>query len=152
MKDVLSGSNVINSKSGTVTANIDGQNIELIDLTKCTAKIEKNKEDVQVIGSLWNKKKTTSISGTGSMEGVVINSNWAKLGQTIGTSGKDTFFDITVIVEDETSNVGKQTVVLKNANLDDIPLFDLEADDGLMDWETDFSFEGMNLVTAFKGV
>ncbi|MGX6988575.1 phage tail tube protein [Leuconostoc fallax] len=152
MRDVLSGKDVINSKSGMVTVNIDGQNIELIELTEFTAQIDKNKEDVQVIGSLWTKKKTTSIAGSGSMGGKVINSNWAKLGQKMANEGVDTFFDATVVVEDETSSVGKQTVAFHNINMDSIPLVALEADDGVMEWESDFSFEGFNLVSAFNGI
>jgi hypothetical protein len=36
--------------------------------------------------------------------------------------------------------------------MDDIPLLTLNADDGVLDWETDFTFEDSDLVTPFNGL
>jgi len=36
-------------------------------------------------------------------------------------------------------------------NLDDIPIADFEADDGVMEFESDLTFEGVELVTPFSG-
>ena len=55
-------------------------------------------------------------------------------------------------IHDSTSRTGTQTVLLKDVNLDDIPVADFETDDGVMEWETDFSFEGIELITPFDQI
>lgn len=151
MFDVLGAQDVINAKAGTVSFNRKGKNITLVELTKFSSKLEKKKEDIKVIGTLWNKKKTTSIEGTGSMEGNLIRSAWVQLAQEIGNDGTDAFFDATVTIEDPTSSAGTQSFLLHNLNMDDIPLASLEGDDGIMSWESDFTFEGFKLISSFTG-
>ena len=46
---------------------------------------------------------------------------------------------------------GHRHYIFGEVNLDDIPLADFEADDGVMEWESDFTFEQINLVTPFDG-
>ena len=59
--------------------------------------------------------------------------------------------DATLNIEDPTSRAGKQTILLKDVNLDVIPIADFEADDGVMEWESDFTFEDSELVSPFTG-
>ena len=96
--------------------------------------------------------KTTSMKGTGSLSGYVINSNWMKYGLDFLRGGADLYFSINATINDTTSSVGSQTVLLSDVNLDDIPILDLESDDGTLEWETDFTFEDVQLVTPFKGI
>jgi len=57
-----------------------------------------------------------------------------------------------MVIEDPTSRAGKQTVLLTEVNLDDIPIADFEADDGVMELESDFTFEGVKLIDEFTGL
>jgi hypothetical protein len=148
----LEARDTISSKEGKVFATIEGQNILMIELKELSAKWEKNKEEVQVIGSRTTKNKTTSVKGTGTLSGYLINSNWIKYGSNFQKGGPDLYFSVTATVEDTTSRVGKQTVLLQGVNMDDIPLLTLNADDGVLDWETDFTFEDSDLVTPFNGL
>jgi len=147
----LNGRDTISTKDAQVYATINGQIISLIDCNKFTAKIEKNKEDIQVLGSHWKRKKVTSIEGTGTLGGYIISSNWLKYALPYMQGGKDLYFEITLSIEDKTSRAGKQTIHLGEVNLDDIPIADFEADDGVMEWESDFTFEEFDLVSAFTG-
>lgn len=148
----LSGRDTISTKDAKLTVTIDGQVINMIECNKFTAKIEKNKEDVQVLGNHWKLKKTTSVEGTGTLGGYVINSNWIKYGIPYTQAGGDLYFTATLTIEDLTSKAGKQIVQFDNVNLDDIPIADFEADDGVMEFETDLTFEGVSLVQAFNGI
>lgn len=147
----LNGRDTINTKSAKIFMTINGEVINLIECKKFEAKIEKNKEDVQTLGRVWKGKKVTSVEGTGSLGGYLIKSNWLKYGLTYAEGGPDLYFDATLTIEDATSKAGKQVVLLKDVNLDEIPIGDFESDDGVMEWESDLTFEGIELVEAFNG-
>lgn len=146
----LSGRDAISTKDAKVTITIDGKVYKLIECKKFTAKLEKNKEDVQVLGNHWKMKKTTSVEGTGTLGGYWIRSTWLEKAIPYTQEGGDLYFSITLTIDDPTSKAGKQIVQLDNVNLDDIPIADFEADDGVMEWETDFTFESFSLVQSFN--
>lgn len=147
----LNGRDTISTKDAKLFIEMNGKVWPMIEATQVAAKLEKNKEDVQTLGSRWKHKKTTSVEGTGTLGGYVISSNWLKYALPYIKGEKDLYFTITMTIEDPTSRAGKQTVLLKDVNLDDIPVADFEADDGVMEWESDFTFEGIELVEPFTG-
>ena len=147
----LNGRDTISTKDAKVYITINGSVYPLIECNEFSAKLEKNKEDVQTLGSRWKHKKVTSVEGTGSMGGYLISSNWTKYALPYVQGGKDLYFEITFTINDPTSQAGTQTIHLGEVNLNDIPLADFKADDGVMQWKTDFTFEQVNLVTPFTG-
>lgn len=152
VKGFLSGRDTISTKDAKIFTTINGEVRTMLEAEAFTAKIEKNKEDVQTLGNHWKRKKTTSVEGTGTLGQYKVNSNWLKYGVPYTEGGGDLYFDITLVIEDPTSHAGKQTVLLTGVNLDDIPIADFEADDGVMEDEMDFTFEGVKLIDAFDGV
>lgn len=148
----LQTGDVINSKDAMVTATINGRVIPLVECTNFEAKIEKNKEDVQVLGTHWKHHKVTSIEGTGSLEGYLISSMWLKYAMPYINGGAELYFNVTVDIEDKSSRTGKQTVQLTDVSLDDIPIADISADDKILDWKTDFTFEGVQLINEFNDI
>lgn len=149
---VLQAGDVINSKDAMVTATINGRVIPLIECTSFEGKIEKNKEDVQVLGTHWKHHKVTSIEGTGTIEGYLISSMWLKYALPYINGGAELYFNITVDVEDKSSRTGKQTVQFTDVSLDDIPIADISADDSVLDWSSDFTFEGIQLINEFNDI
>lgn len=148
----LNGQDTISSKEATVFQQYKGQNISMMELTELSADVEKNKEKVKVIGDRWAKNKTTSMSGKGKLSGYVISSNWIKYGLDYANGGVDMYFDIVATISDNTSRTGTQTVLLKNVNLDKVPILDLKADDKVLEFDTDFTFDGVKLVTPFNDI
>ena len=149
---VLQAGDVINSKDAMVTATINGRVIPLIECTDFEAKIEKNKEDVQVLGTHWKHHKVTSIEGTGTLEGYLISSMWLKYALPYINGGAELYFNITVDIEDKSSRTGKQTIQLTDVSLDDIPIADISADDSVLDWSSDLTFEGIQLINEFNDI
>jgi len=147
----LNGRDTISTKDGKLFVRMGDKIWPMIEANQVKAKLEKNKEDVQTLGSRWKHKKTTSGEGTGTVGGYLISSNWLKYALPYIQGGKDLYFELMLVIEDKTSKAGKQTVLLKDVNLDDIPIADFEADDGVMEWESDFTFEGVDLVEPFTG-
>ena len=142
----------ISSKEATIFVTIDGENIPVIEATELTAKLEKNKENVETIGNRMNGHKTTSMEGTGSFNRYVVNSTFLEKGLDFMNGGSDLYFSINCTIDDSTSAAGKQTVLLTGVNLDDINILNVTSDDDVMTDETDFTFEGFQLITPFDGV
>lgn len=149
---VLQTGDVINSKDAVVTATIQGRVIPLIECTSFKSKLEKKKEDVQVLGTHWKHHKVTSIEGTGSLEGYLISSMWLKYALPFINGGQELYFNVTVDIEDKSSRTGKQTVQFTDVSLDDIPIADISADDSVLDWSSDFTFEGIQLINEFNDI
>ncbi|KRM54623.1 phage tail tube protein [Lacticaseibacillus sharpeae] len=148
----LEGRDTINSKDATIFMTIDDTNYTVISATELTAKIEKNKESVNAIGDHWTRHKTTSIEGTGSFNRYTIDSVLLQKAMDYIKGGADLYFSINATIEDKTSRTGKQTILITGVNLDDINLLSLSSDDGVITDETDFTFEGCELVTPFDGI
>lgn len=148
----LNGRDTISSKSGSAYMHVDGKIIPLIEITKAKAKISKKKTDIKTLNTNWTQKKTTGLEGSGSLEYYVVNSNWIKYAMPLLEDGADLYFDMTIEIEDKTSRAGKQSITLTNVNVDDVPLFDLEADDSVMKESSDFSFVGVHLDKAFDDI
>ncbi|QNQ80781.1 phage tail tube protein [Lactobacillus sp. PV034] len=152
VQEFMNGRDAISTKDATLTVEIDGQVYKVMECNKFTAKWEKNKEDVQTLGSHVKRKKTTSIEGTGTLGGYLVNSLWLQKAIPYVNDGSDLYFTATLTIEDKTSKTGKQVVMLTEVNLDDINIADFEADDGVMEWESDFTFEGSQVIQAFDGL
>ena len=148
----LKGRQTISTKAATVVANVNGKLIPLFDANKFSAKLEKNKEDIQTLGSLWKRKKVTSIEGTGTLGWYLTSSELTDEAMALLHGESDLYLEITLTIEDPTAGSGKQTLHFTDVNLDDIPFADFEADDDVMQNETDFTFEGVELVESFTGL
>lgn len=147
----LNGRDTISTKDAKLFITANGKVWPMIECNKFSAKLEKNKEDVQTLGTRWKHKKTTSVEGTGELGAYQISSYFQKYALPYVQGGKDLYFEATLTIEDPTSRAGKQTLHFTDVNLDDIPFADFEADDDVMQWETDFTFEGVELVEPFTG-
>lgn len=149
---ILNQNDTISSKEGTVVVNIGGKNYPFIEATEVSAQIEFNKEDVPRLGTKFKGSKVTSAEGTGSLNGYLVSSIWiSEVLEKYKNGGALPPMSLTVTVEDKTSSVGKQTIVLTGVMIDTVPLFNIEADDGVMNAETDFTFDGYQLTNKFTG-
>ncbi len=65
-------------------------------------------------------------------------------------TGEDIYFDIQVTNEDPTSSVGRQTVILKDCNLDGGMLTKFDADSEYLDEDCDFTFEDFEIPEKYS--
>ncbi|WP_278437945.1 phage tail tube protein [Leuconostoc lactis] len=149
---ILNQNDTINSKEGTVVVTIDGKNYPFIEATEVSAQVDFNKEDVQRLGTRFKGSKVTSAEGTGTINGYLVSSIWvSEVLENYKNTGVLPNMSLTTTVEDKTSTVGKQTIVLTGFMIDTVPLFDLQSDDGVMMGETDFTFDDYQLTNKFAG-
>ena len=114
------------------------------------AKFEKNKTEVPILGKTGKGNKTTGWKGTGSATFHYNTSIFRELMLRYKNTGEDVYFDIQVTNEDATSSVGRQTVILKDCNIDGGILTKFDADAEYLDEDMDFTFEDFKMPEAFK--
>lgn len=146
----LKAEQIVSGQTGRAYANIDGRNRELLYLKSIDAAVTKRKTAVRTLGRTGDQYKAAGWSGQGKMVIYYMTSLFRELMLSYMKSGKDAYFDIVVVNEDENTGAGRQTVVLKNCNLDSLSLARLNVDADSLDEEVSFTFDGAELLDSFS--
>lgn len=111
---------------------------------------EKNKTEVAILGRMNKGHKSTSSTITGSAEFHLNTSVWRELAYKFQQTGEDIYFDMMIVNEDVTSEVGKQIIWLYDCNFDSVILaaFDADSDDTLTE-SMDFTADRFEIETPF---
>ena len=117
---------------------------------KLEAKFEKTKTEVPILGQTGKGNKATGWKGTGSATFHYNTSIFRALMKRYKDTGEDVYFDIQITNSDPTSSVGRQTVILKDCNIDGGLLAKFDADAEYLDEDMDFTFEDFDMPEEFK--
>lgn len=142
-KDSISGS------LGECYIVLDGIRYNMMQVINVKAEWEKTKTEVPILGKTGKGNKSTGWKGTGSCTLHFNTSLFREVAYKYIHEGIDTYFDMVVTNEDPTSSVGRQTVILKDCNLDGGILAQIDADAEYLDEELDFTYEDMELPEKF---
>lgn len=145
----LKAGDTISGQEGRAYATINGQVEEMFYVKTLEATVEKNKTDVKTLGKRGTQHKANGWTGTGSMTIYYVTSRFRQLMLDYIKTGKDTYFDITVVNEDEGSSIGKQTVVLRDVNLDSVIMAKVDTESEVLEEDTDFTFEDVDVLDQF---
>ena len=129
---------------------IEGNRYNFMQAINLEAKIEKLKSEVPILGKTGKGNKSTGWKGTGSATFHYNTSIFRDLLYKFKETGEDVYFDIQVTNEDAVSSVGRQTVILKDCNIDGGILTKFDADAEYLDEEINFTFEDFELPEKFK--
>lgn len=121
--------------------------MQAIDLE---AKLEKTKVEVPILGKTGKGNKANGWKGTGSATFHFNTSIFRQLMKRYKDTGEDIYFDIQVTNEDPTSSVGRQTVILKDCNIDGGILAKFDADADYLEEDMDFTFEDFEMPETFE--
>lgn len=113
------------------------------------AKFEKNKTEVPILGKTGKGNKATGWSGTGSATFHYNTSIFRQMMLDYKDTGEDTYFEIQITNEDKSSAAGRQTVILKDCNIDGGVLAKFDADADYLEEDMDFTFEDFSMPEAF---
>jgi len=143
----------ISGKMARAYAMINGRIEELFYAKSIEATIEKNKVDVPVLGRTTTPQRSTGWSGSGTLTIYYVTSLFRQLMVEYVKTGKDFWFDLQIVNEDPVSSAGKQTVVLKNCNLDSVVIaqFDATSDD-MLEEEMPFTFDDVEILDSFNPI
>lgn len=129
---------------------LDGNRYNFMQAIKLEAKFEKTKKEVPILGKTGKGNRATGWKGTGSATFHYNTSLFRELLERYKNTGKDEYFEIQVTNEDETSTVGRQTVILKDCNVNGGILTKFDADADYLDEELDFTFEDFDMPETFN--
>jgi hypothetical protein len=143
----------ISGKQAYAYIKINGRQEELFYAKSLEATIEKNKVDVPVLGRTNTPKRAAGWSGSGTLTIYYVTSLFRRLMLDYIKTGRDFWFDLYVVNEDPQSSAGKQSVMLKNCNLDSVIIakFDASSDD-MLEEEMPFTFSDVELLDEFNTI
>lgn len=136
MDDVLNVGRTIHGRFGQIL--IDG--VEQTNLQECTADVDADMKEVNVLGAEWTDYKVGTKKGSGTMKGYKVTSDMIKRGFTR--------FEIISKLDDPEA-YGHETIRLKNCIISKLQLINLKVND-LVDEETPFNFAGYDLLDPIE--
>lgn len=146
----MKGKDAISASLAECFVTIEGSRYNLMQAINLEASIEKSKTSVPILGKTGKGNKSTGWAGSGSATFHYNTSIFRKLLKRFKDTGEDVYFDIQVTNEDPTSAVGRQTVILKDCNLDGGILAKFDADADYLDEEISFTFDDFEMPEEFS--
>lgn len=143
-KDVLSGA------QGVAYVTLDGNRYQLANLVNVSASVSKTKTTVPIMGRPGKGNKSTGWEGTGSMTMYFNTPIFRDLMIRYIKTGQDFYFDLQVTNDDPSSAAGRQTMILRNCNVDGMQLVSLDADSEALQEDMDFTFDDVDNPEAFN--
>ena len=141
-RSVMHAKDTVSASLAECYVTIEDKRYNLMQAINLEANFEKNKTE--------KGNKATSWTGTGSATFHYNTSVFRMLMYRYKETGQDVYFDIQVTNEDPTSSVGRQTVILKDCNVDGGILAKFDADAEYLDEDMDFTFEDFEIPEQFK--
>lgn len=129
---------------------IEGKRYNFMQAINIVAEIEKTKTEVPILGKTGKGNKSTGWKGSGSATFHYNTSIFRELLYRYAKTGEDFYFDMQVTNEDPTSSIGRQTVILKDCNIDGGILTKLDVDAEYLDEDFDFTFEDFEIPEKFN--
>ena len=150
MANTMNAKDAISASLAECFSTIDGNRYNFMQAINLEARFEKKKTEVPILGKTGRGNKSTGWSGTGSATFHYNTSIFRELMARYKNTGEDIYFDIQVTNEDPTSSVGRQTVILKDCNIDGGILTKFDADAEYLDEDMDFTFEDFEIPEKFN--
>ena len=129
---------------------IEGNRYNFMQAINLEASIEKTKSEIPILGRTGKGNKTTGWKGSGSATFHYNTSIFREQLYRYKETGQDVYFDIQITNEDPTSSVGRQTIILKECNVDGGILAKFDADAEYLDEDLDFTFEDWEMPEQFS--
>lgn len=145
----LRAKDTVNGALGTCYARIDGERHELMQVKNVTATVKKTRTEIPILGLTGKQHKSGGWEGTGKMTVYYVSSLFRKVMLDYMKNGVDTYFELMLTNEDPTGETGKQTVLLKDVNIDEMVIGKLDVDQFALEEDMTFTFGDADLLDAF---
>jgi len=148
----LKAIDTVRGSLGKAYITINGNREELLYAKNIDIVMDKNKIEVPVLGSVVTKHRAGGWTGTGSMTIYYATSLFRQLMHQYSVTGEDTYFDMVLENSDAGSTLGRQVILLKNCNIDNISVFKVDVEAEYLDEDLDFTYEGWEILESFNPV
>lgn len=129
---------------------IEGNRYLFMQAIDLEAKMDKTKTKVPILGKTGKGNKASGWEGTGSATFHYNTSIIREMLKKYKDTGEDVYFDIQISNEDPTSAVGRQTIILRDCNVDGGILAKFDANGEYLDEDMDFTFEDWEMPETFQ--
>ncbi len=146
----MKAKDALSAKAAKCFVTIDGNRYNFMQAINLEAKIEKIKTEIPILGRSSKGNKANGTKGTGKATFYYNTSIFRKLLYKYKETGEDIYFDIQITNEDATSAAGRQTIILKDCNMDSGIIAKFDADGETLDEEMDFTFEDWEIPEEFN--
>ena len=131
---------------------IEGKRYQLMQAIRLEAKFQREKAQIPILGRPGRGNKTTGWRGRGTARFHYNSSLFRELMYRYKSTGEDVYFDIQVTNDDPTSSAGRQTIILKDCNIDGGVLTKFDAGADYLDEDLEFTFEDFEMPEAFAEI
>lgn len=145
----MNGRDAITGSLATCWVTIEGRRLLLMQGKKLVAKMEKQKKEIPILGKVSKANRSNGMKYTGSMTMYYNTSIFRELVKRYQDTGEDFYFDLQVTNEDPTSSIGRQTVILKECNIDGLIIANFDVDAESLEEDMDFTYESFELPEKF---
>ena len=152
MANIMNAKDSVSASLAECFVTIDGNRYNFMQAINLEANFEKTKTEVPILGKTGRGNKSTGWSGSGSATFHYNTSIFRELLYKFKETGEEVYFDIQMTNEDPTAAVGRQTIVLKDGNMDGGILAKFDADGEYLDEDMDFTFEDFEMPEKFKNL
>lgn len=139
----------VSAKLAECFVTIGDRRYNFMQAINLEASFEKNKTEIPILGKTGQGNKSTGWTGSGSATFHYNTSIFRQMMLDYKETGEDVYFDIQVTNDDPTSSVGRQTVILKDCNIDGGIITKFDADGEYLDEDMDFTFEDFSMPEKF---
>ena len=147
---VMNAKDTVSASLAECFITIKGNRYNFMQAINIEANFEKNKTEVPILGKTGKGNKATGWKGTGSATFHYNTSIFRELLYEYKNTGEDVYFDMQITNNDRGSSVGRQTIILKDCNIDGGVLAKFDADAEYLDEEMDFTFEDFEMPEKFN--
>jgi hypothetical protein len=145
----MRGKDAISASLAECFVTINGRRYNFMQMINLEANFEKTKTEVPILGKTGKGNKATGWAGTGSATMHYNTSIFRQMMLDYKNTGQDVYFDIQISNEDPTSAAGRQTIILKDCNIDGGILAKFDADEEYLDEEIEFTFDDFSMPESF---
>lgn len=149
-KQTMNAQDSISGSLAECFMTIDGDRYNFMQIIKFEGKIDKSKVEVPILGRTGKGNKASGWKGTFTGTAHYNQSIMRKMLLKYKETGQDTYFDIQITNEDENSSIGRQTVILKQCNLDGGTLAKIDSTADYLDEDINGTFDDFEMPEEFS--
>lgn len=150
MSTVMKAKDAVYASLAQCFLTIEGNRYLFMQAINLEAKMDKTKTKVPILGKTGKGNKASGWEGTGSATFHYNTSIIREMLKKYKDTGEDVYFDIQISNEDPTSAVGRQTIILRDCNVDGGILAKFDANGEYLDEDMDFTFEDWEMPETFQ--
>ena len=150
MAGIMNVKDAVSASLAECYVTIDDRRYNFMQAINMEAKMEKTKKTVPILGKTGKGNRSSGWTGTGKATFHYNSSIFREILYKFKESGEDMYFDIQITNDDPTSSVGRQTIILKDCNINGGVLTKFDAEKDYLDEEYEFTFEDWEMPEKFS--